>query len=78
MKKTFLIFILFLSVPLHAQELSLRQLEQIALKKAGLHPEEVLSWKRRVRWSALLPKIVAGYGEREWPKSIIRFKILFR
>ncbi|MBF0491873.1 MAG: hypothetical protein HQM15_03750 [Deltaproteobacteria bacterium] len=49
---------------LQATELSLRQLEQIALKKSGLHPEEVLRWKKRARWSALLPRVVAGYEQK--------------
>ncbi len=65
MKK--LIFVLLLSslCPyLQAAELSLRKLEQIALKKSGLRPEEVLNWKKRARWSAILPRVATGYDQK--------------
>lgn len=61
----FLILIHLTSVPAQAvNEPSLRELEQAALRYAGMEPTEIGRWKSRARWAALFPRVMVGYDQK--------------
>ena len=63
MKRIVFIFLLLLSCPHHksyAREPSLREVQEEATRFVGFDSVEIESWKKRARWSALLPRLQAG------------------
>lgn len=50
-----------------AQEPSMSEAVDTALRNAGVHQEERLKLKQRARWSALLPQLEAFYVQRNAP-----------